>query len=100
MVLSWLAGIALVQGERVKAVSLCERSIALFRQMDDKEGIALSLQQWGCLLARRAVAIWAALLCGAAETLGGATRGFPPFALFTLFTALGEHAHYHRIITP
>jgi predicted ATPase/DNA-binding CsgD family transcriptional regulator len=97
-VLSWLAGIALVQGERAKAVSLCERSIALFRQMDDKEGIALGLQQWGCLVARRGVAIWAALLWGAAETLGGATRGFRPFDLFTLFTALGEHADYKRMM--
>ncbi|HEX6552282.1 MAG TPA: LuxR C-terminal-related transcriptional regulator [Ktedonobacteraceae bacterium] len=97
-VLSWLAGIALVQGERAKAVSLCERSIALFRQMDDEEGMALSLQQWGCMVARRGAAAWAAQLWGAAETLGGATRNWRPFDLFTLFTALGEHADYERMM--
>jgi predicted ATPase/DNA-binding CsgD family transcriptional regulator len=96
--LSWLAGIALVQGERAKALSLCERSIALFRQMDDTEGIALSLQQWGCLVARRGAAVWAAQLWGAAETLGGSTRDWRPFDLFTLFIALGEHTDYERTL--
>jgi len=95
-VLSWLAGIALVQGVKGKAVPLCERSIALFRQMDDQEGMALCLQQWGCLVARRGAGIWAAQLWGAAETLGGVTRSWRPFDLFTLFTALGEHADYER----
>jgi predicted ATPase/DNA-binding CsgD family transcriptional regulator len=119
-VLSWLAGVALVQGERAKAGPLCERSLALFRQMDDKESIARCLQQWGCMVARRGFlsdlptrsvaaaerrwrseyqedATWAAQLWGAAETLGGATRSWRAFDLFTLFTALGEHADYERM---
>ncbi len=97
-VLSWLAGIALAQDEKVKADSLCERSLALFRQMDDKESIAHCLQQWGCMVARRGDAAWAALLWGAAETLGGAKRSWRSFDLFTLFTALGEHADYERMV--
>jgi DNA-binding CsgD family transcriptional regulator len=96
-VLSWLAGIALVQGESAKADRLCERSLALFRQMGDQESIALCLQQWGCMVARRGDAAWAAQLWGAAETLGGATRSVRSFDLFTLFTALGEHADYERM---
>jgi DNA-binding CsgD family transcriptional regulator len=97
-VLSWLAGIAFVQGEKVKAISLCERSIALFRQMDDKESMSLCLQEWGCMVAQRGASIWAAQLWGAAETLGGTTRNWRPFDLFTLFTALGEHADYERMM--
>jgi predicted ATPase/DNA-binding CsgD family transcriptional regulator len=98
-VLSWLAGIALLHGEKAKAVPLCERSIALFRQTDDKEGMALCLQQWGCMVARRGAPVWAAQLWGAAETLGGATRNWRPFDLFTLFTALGEHADYEHMMS-
>jgi DNA-binding CsgD family transcriptional regulator/tetratricopeptide (TPR) repeat protein len=96
-VLAWLAGAALAQGERAKAGPLCERSLALFRQMDDKESIAHCLQQWGCMVARRGDAAWAAQLWGAAETLGGATHIWRSFDLFTLFTALGEHADYERM---
>ena len=96
-VLSWLAGIALARSERAKASTLCERSIALSRQMDDQERIALYLQEWGCMVARRGDAGWAAQLWGVAETLGGATRSVRPFDLFTLFTTLGEHAEYERM---
>jgi predicted ATPase/DNA-binding CsgD family transcriptional regulator len=96
-VLSWLAGIALAHDEQPKARSLCERSLALFRQMDDKESIAHCLQEWGCMVARRGDAAWAAQLWGAAETLGGAKRSWRSFDLFTLFTALGEHADYERM---
>jgi predicted ATPase/DNA-binding CsgD family transcriptional regulator len=96
-VLSWLAGIALVQGDRAKASSLCERGIALSRQMDDQESMALYLQEWGCMVARRGETAWAAQLWGAAETLGGATQSLRPFDLFTLFTMLGEHADYERM---
>ncbi len=96
-VLSWLAGIALAQGERAKASALCERSIALFRQMDDQESMALCLQQWGCMVARRGDTVWAVQLWGVAETLGGVTRSMRSFDLFTLFTALGEHADYERM---
>ena len=96
-VLSWLAGIALAQGEGAKADTLYERSLALFRQMDDQESIALCLQQWGCMVARRGDAAWAAQLWGAAEALGTATRSWRSFDLFTLFTALGEHADYERM---
>ena len=66
--------------------------------MDDTEGIALSLQQWGCLVARRGAAAWASHLWGAAETLGGSTRDWRPFDLFTLFTTLGEHTDYERTL--
>jgi predicted ATPase/DNA-binding CsgD family transcriptional regulator len=97
-VLSWLAGIALLQDVKAKAVPLCERSIALFRQMDDREGIALSLQQWGCLVAHRGAAIWAAQLWGAAEALGGATRSWRPFDLLILLIALGEHTDYEQMM--
>jgi predicted ATPase/DNA-binding CsgD family transcriptional regulator len=96
-VLSWLASIALAEGERAKAGPLCERSLALFLQMDDKESIAHCLQQWGCMVARRGDAAWAAQFWGAAETLGGATHIWRSFDLFTLFTALGEHADYERM---
>ncbi len=95
--LSWLAGIALAEGERAKAGPLYERSLALFRQMDDTESIARCLQQWGCIVAHRGDAAWAAQLWGAAETLGTATRSWRSFDLFTLFTALGEHADYERM---
>jgi len=98
-VLSWLAGIALVQGERAKAGPLCERSLARFRQMDDKESIAHCLQEWGCMVARWGAAAWAAQLWGAAETLGSARQSWRSFDLFTLFTALGEHADYERMVS-
>ncbi len=98
-VLSWLAGIALVQGERAKAGILCESSLALFRQMNDQESMAICLQEWGCMVARRGDTAWAAQLWGAAETLGGATRSVRSFDLFTLFTALGEHAGYERMVS-
>jgi len=97
-VLSRLAGIALVQGDRAKARALCERTIALFRQLDDQESMALCLQEWGCMVARRSETAWAAQLWGAAVTLGGATQSARPFDLFTLFTMLGEYADYERII--
>jgi DNA-binding NarL/FixJ family response regulator len=38
-----------------------------------------------------------ARLWGAAETIGGATGGLRSFDLFTLFTALGEHADYEHM---
>ncbi len=98
-VLSWLAGIALAQDERAKAGSLCARSLALFQQMDDKESIAHCLQQWGCMVARRGDALRAAQLWGAAETLGGVTRSWRSFDLFTLFTTLGEPADYERMVS-
>ncbi|MBV9691348.1 MAG: response regulator transcription factor [Ktedonobacteraceae bacterium] len=50
------------------------------------------------MVARRGAAVWAAQLWGAAETLGGVTRNRCPFDLFTLFTALGEHADYERTL--
>src|SRR5438046_5404061 len=93
-VLSWLAGIALAQGERAKASALCERSIALFRQMDDQESMALCLQQWGCMVARRGDTAWAVQLWGVAEMLGGATRSMRSFDLFTLFTPFAGLATY------
>jgi predicted ATPase/DNA-binding CsgD family transcriptional regulator len=98
-VLSWLAGIAFAQGEMAKAVTLCESSLARFRQMDDQESMALCLQQWGCMVARRGDALWAAQLWGAAQMPGSATRSSRPFDLFTLFTALGEHADYERMVS-
>jgi predicted ATPase/DNA-binding CsgD family transcriptional regulator len=96
-VFSWLAGIAFAQGEREKAITLCESSLTRFRQMDDQESMALCLQQWGCMVARRGEAAWAAQLWGTAETFGGATRSSRSFDLFTLFTALGEQADYERM---
>jgi predicted ATPase/DNA-binding CsgD family transcriptional regulator len=93
-VLSWLACTAFVRGERAKAGALCESSLARFRQMDDQESMGFCLQEWGCMAARGGESAWAAQLWGAAETLGGATRSSRLFDLFTLFTALGEHADY------
>ncbi len=98
-VLSWLAGIALARGDRAKGVTLCERCIALSRQMDDQESMVLYLQQWGCMVARQGDTVWAAQLWGVAETLGGATRSLRLFDLFTLFTTLGEHANYERMVS-
>jgi predicted ATPase/DNA-binding CsgD family transcriptional regulator len=96
-VISWLACTAFVRGERAKAGALCESSLARFRQMDVQESMGFCLQQWGCMVARGGESAWAAQLWGAAETLGGATRSSRSFDLFTLFTALGEHANYERM---
>ncbi len=98
-VLSWLAGIDLMQGERAKATTLCERTIVRFQQMDDQDSLALCLQRWGCMVARRGDTIWAAQLWGIAETLGEATCSLQPFDLFTLCNALGERANYERMKT-
>jgi predicted ATPase/DNA-binding CsgD family transcriptional regulator len=98
-VLSWLAGAAIARGEKEKAGTLCESSLARFRQLDDQESMAFSLQEWGCIVARRGACAWAAQLWGAAETLGGAVRSSRSFDLFTLFTALGEHAAYEQMKT-
>jgi len=98
-VLTWLAGTALAQGEKEKAGTLCESSLARFRQMDEQESMAFCLQEWGCIVARRGESAWAAQLWGAAETLGGAVRSSRSFDLFTLFTALGEHADYEHMKT-
>ncbi len=51
------------------------------------------------MVACRGESAWAAQLWGAAETLGGAVRSSRFFDLFTLFTALGEHADYERMKT-
>jgi predicted ATPase/DNA-binding CsgD family transcriptional regulator len=98
-VLFWLAGTAFARSEQEKAGTLCKSSLARFRQMDDQESLALCLQEWGCIVARRGDSAWAAQLWGAAETLGGAVRSSRFFDLFTLFTALGEHADYERMKT-
>jgi DNA-binding CsgD family transcriptional regulator len=64
-----LASTTTLQGDEAKASSYYEEGLALFRQLDDAEGVALCLGGWASLLTRQGEAIWAARLWGMAQTL-------------------------------
>ncbi len=68
-VLSYLARVALLQGDIAEAYASCKESLALFQQVDDPEGIVFCLQGWGVVVAQQNNYDWAARLWGTAETL-------------------------------
>jgi hypothetical protein len=67
LILCLLARIATLQGDEATAYSLCQESLALFQQLDDRAGIACCLQEWGRLLVRQGQTVWAIRLWGTAE---------------------------------
>ena len=67
--LSSLAHVLTEQGDEATARAMYQESLALFQEIDDKEGMAFCLQGWGAMVARQGELVWAARLCGAAETL-------------------------------
>ena len=67
--------------------------------MDDQESMSLSLQEWGAWLHNGALP-YGQRSSGAWPKRWAARRATcAPFDLFTLFTALGEHADYERMMS-
>jgi len=81
LTLCLLARIATMQGDEATAYALCQESLALFQQLEDREGIACCLQEWGRLVAQQGEAVWAVRLWGAAEKL---SLNSTPCGLFLL----------------
>ncbi len=94
--LSQLATVTMMQNE--EAGAFYEESLALFRQMNDREGMAYSLQRWGSMAAQLGADVWAARLWGAAETLRdvGSLRG--SYLLLVELTGF-EQANYERMVS-
>jgi predicted ATPase/DNA-binding CsgD family transcriptional regulator len=96
-VLSELASVSMIQHDEVAAGDFYKKSLELFRQMNDREGVAYSLQRWGSIAAQQGAAVWAARLWGTAETLHH-TRGLrAPFLLLNAVTNY-ERANYERMV--
>jgi len=64
-----LAHVVALQGEVEQARALCQRSLALVREIDNKEGISTCLEGLADIVARQGEPLWAARLWGAAEAL-------------------------------
>ena len=95
-VLSELASVSMIQNDEAAAGAFFEKSLGLFRQMNDREGIVYALQRWGSIAAQQGAAVWAARLWGAAETLHDAGGLRAPFLLLNAVTNY-EQANYERM---
>jgi len=96
-VLSEMASASMIQNDEAAAGIFYKKSLELFRQMNDREGIIFSLKRWGSIAAQQGAAVWAARLWGSAETLH-TTKGLRvPFLLLNALTNY-EQANYERMV--
>ena len=58
-VLSELASVSMIQNDEAAADVFYEKSLELFRQMNDREGMVYALQRWGSIAAQQGAAAWA-----------------------------------------
>jgi hypothetical protein len=97
-VLSLSADVSIMQHDEAASGVFYKESLALFRQVKDKDGLAYCLQRSGGMAARQGANVWAVRLWGAAETLLDVDGLRTPF-LFIIELTDYEQADYERMVS-